>query len=128
MEFVMNIILSSVRMATPLIFLALAELCLLYTSPPRLNTPQRYAKQAHRLVKISGVERARVVPTFRRLPKAPIQRDSSATKGLAPSTAMMMHPMTKASRMETVSDTHLDVYKRQGSVCLPLSQNFRLYP
>ena len=44
MEFVMNIILSSVRMATPLIFLALAELysqraglvhiglCLLYTS------------------------------------------------------------------------------------------------
>src|SRR5699024_1623657 len=55
----------------------------------------------HRLVKISGVARDRVVPTFRRLPKDPIHRDWSAVRVLAPRAAMITQPMRKASSTDS---------------------------
>jgi|GEM_PF-4517668 len=43
-------------------------------SPPRLNTPQRYAKQVHSPVKSSGIARTTVFPKLVAEPNAPLTR------------------------------------------------------
>ena len=70
-------------------------------SPPRLNTPHLYAKQAQRAVKIRGVALVSVVPMPALEPNAPWNRNFTARNGFAPRAAMMIPPIRNASRTDS---------------------------